>query len=332
VEYLKFMHADNVDRFCDGSSIRLGNVAAYQILEHLTGSDWIGDKGDANQIHRMEDVYIETDQGGVIDIRGNMIHVEAHGFAFSLAVGSYDKLSPIFSRERAGDPGYKSCVRITDIDIFRDALMKGVCVGGKFDGMMLADVGEVSQPTLVRYSDATDIASFDKGAPPADPFLKSFKYAEQSEMRIFCDTKIATSDEYVQICANFPDGLVQIIFKDMNEVRVVNPADTEAAIAELIVIVGEIRAVQSTGGRSFLRHTESWHDHIKRETLHHERVNAFLEQTYRQRIFRLYAVLRHVQRSEKLERHIRWQAPLHVIFWDLLHFVEQLRPSGRFVT
>jgi hypothetical protein len=219
----KFLNASDAPHVL-GGSLKLGSLSKYRLMEALTGDGWIGDRQEGIAItHRTEEF-----RDGYRGYNNRYIrHIE--GYLFCASHGDIGRLRQSMMVD--APISYDGCIEIVSGYTLFELIKAAPYLNGS-----VADYFTVGAAPC-RYE---EIPPIHMGGPGANvrpnPFLKSLRYASQSEFRIFLQPRdeVPRHDDLF-LTIEVPDGLFRLQPPGNLGPRMANPfeMEREAAIAEL---------------------------------------------------------------------------------------------------
>ena len=221
--YYKFLDKKYVSSTIEGS-LKFGRLRYYQLLEIMTGDQWIGDRNEgvartkvtatlqegnpehAVLLDRLSKTGFKLGPGSSAELRDVTIRNELDCFVFCVSEGELAQLAASMSAPERAQYAYDSCLQLRD----PQEIMQRLWAQGFVDGQPLPALFKSLHFGQVSY----DWAERDLGDGPAasgDPFVKSSRYTEQRERRFVLvpNATIEQDGVFVQ-CAAISDLLVEV--------------------------------------------------------------------------------------------------------------------------
>ncbi len=250
--YYKFLSKQHVPSTIAGN-LRFGRLRYYQLLEVVTGDDWIGDRheglattrvhavldGNPNQAglrQRLADAkFISAEGVSNIEIRGCKIINEVDCFVFCVAEG---ELSPLVARmcspERA-EYAYDGCLHLIDPVEIAQRLWND----GSVDGKPLHEIFLEIRFEQVRY-EGQEYDLNDTPAVSGDPFVKAGKYKSQREWRFVLFPRIQIDRDSVSVRC---DSIAALLVEEVLDVALPSHRPNDLADKSDDELIAEIRTI-----------------------------------------------------------------------------------------
>jgi hypothetical protein len=222
--YYKFLNKCHIPTTVKGQ-FRFGRLRYYQLLEMVTGDEWIGDRhdglGTTNVTIRLEGNpgedalrkrlsdarIISAGSETKVSITGLKIINEIDCFVFCFSKGDLNQLvENMCSAERA-DYAYDGCLQLKNPEEIRRRRWNE----GKVEGRPLNELFEIAIFDEVRY-DGKESEFVSAPIAPADPFVKLRKYTSQQEWRFVLKPRTPIDLDNVTVICN---GCAELLIEEV---------------------------------------------------------------------------------------------------------------------
>jgi len=316
--YFKFLDPQWAEVFLHGSSVRLGNLNYFRMLELVHDSAWIGDRFDGSETYvaanldsraPADDKLLRETRffagDGNITVGRMIIHQDSHGFILSLAHGEYADLSEQFAKERDGIPGYSACVEIVDIGSFVGALAKAkICAPGTalhdrvVEDCMTIECGCVRYQPHEHDFRTTQVS-------PASPFAKRDVYSHQREFRIVFTSSPTVFVDAIYLSADIPEGCLSLVSGgDANTPRAQSAAlfrSRDDAVSSIKQAFEALDRIAAPDYGLVQRGEMAWEEYSQANTKYWQTLEDTFDREHRRKALEAYWYLRDPKPSPRLD-------------------------------